>query len=462
MIGAKEEMNQEVNRTTVVIRRLTTLAAIVLAMVALAAPAAFAKTFTVNSTNNPGSGVCDATECTLKEAVNEASGNGETDTINFAAGLSGEIPLADTPGGGGFSIQNDTPAEDLTINGPGAGVLAVNGNDATRAFGIASGANATINGLTIKRGKAPGGDPNGGGISNSGTLTLNNSTVSGNSAGGAGSGIFNYFGGTLTLTNSTVSGNGAASEGGGIFISLGAATLTHATLTGNSAPTGANLFIEQDAGNPVSTNLGATILTNLLGGGTNCAGPPGAITSQGSNLEFPGASCGAEVQSNPLLAPLANNGGPTPTHALQPGSAAIDRVATGCPPPATDQRGVGRPLDGDGNGSKICDIGAFKKAPPPTAPVARPDFFRVLEDRLLVVPAPGVLKNDSDANGDRLSARRVTRTKHGTLTLRANGSLVYNSKRDFNGVDTFYYRAFDGKALSNQAKVTIRVVSRPG
>ncbi len=87
---------------------------------------------------------------------------------------------------------------------------------------------------------------------------------------------------------------------------------------------------------------------------------------------------------------------------------------------------------------------------------------RSVEDRLLVVPAPGVLKNDSDANGDRLSARRVTRTKHGTLSLRANGSLVYNSKRDFNGVDTFYYRAFDGKALSNQAKVTIRVVSRPG
>ncbi len=51
----------------------------------------------------------------------------------------------------------------------------------------------------------------------------------------------------------------------------------------------------------------------------------------------------------------------------------------------------------------------------------------------------------------------MTRTRHGTLTLRADGSLVYDSKRNFNGVDTFFYRAFDGKVLSNTAKVTIRV-----
>lgn len=97
--------------------------------------------------------------------------------------------------------------------------------------------------------------------------------------------------------------------------------------------------------------------------------------------------------------------------------------------------------------------------PPNAAPVARNNSYRVNEDRTLRVRPRGVLKNDSDSNADPLTARRVTRTKHGRLTLRANGSLVYKPKANFNGVDTFFYRAFDSKALSNKAKVTIRVQS---
>jgi len=105
-------------------------------------------------------------------------------------------------------------------------------------------------------------------------------------------------------------------------------------------------------------------------------------------------------------------------------------------------------------GQSVCGV----TATPNVAPVARANSYSVKEDAILRVPRlRGVLANDSDANGDRLTARKVTTTRHGTLTLRADGSLVYNSKRNFAGVDTFYYRAFDGKALSNKAKVTIRV-----
>jgi hypothetical protein len=63
---------------------------------------------------------------------------------------------------------------------------------------------------------------------------------------------------------------------------------------------------------------------------------------------------------DPMLAPLANNGGPTRTHALLAGSPAIDQGDNNGAP-TTDQRGVSRPRDGDGNGSRIVDIGAFER-----------------------------------------------------------------------------------------------------
>jgi hypothetical protein len=98
---------------------MAALALVLLAGVLLAKPA-HAKAFTVNSTNHPGSGVCDATECTLEEAINEANDNGVSDTIGFASGLGGRgIVLAAATGG--FFIENDTPDEamDVRIVGPG-------------------------------------------------------------------------------------------------------------------------------------------------------------------------------------------------------------------------------------------------------------------------------------------------------------------------------------------------------
>jgi hypothetical protein len=410
---------------TIVIRRLTTLAAIVLAMMALTAPAAWAKTFTVNSTANPGDGVCNATECTLTEAVEGANVNGETDIINFASGLSGEIDVFNTATQGGFSILNDTPAVDLTINGPGAGMLAVNGNNDTRAFGIASGTKATINGLTIKNGKAPeSGLTEGGAIINAGTLTLNNSTVSGSTATWGG-GIYNDDG-TLTLNRSTVSGNNHASiNGGGIYNDRGILTLNRSTVSGNTADSrGGGIFSHNDLSDDTTTISNSTISGNTAGtrgGGiynyigivkiknstiTNNTAPSGegsgvsssegtstrtevlstiisanannndvevdgdttnSFKSSGYNLIGGGDAIAAFNKSgdqrgipDPGLGLLINNGGPTQTHAVLKGSRAIDRGPLKGCP-ATDQRDKPRPQNGDGKGTSRCDIGAFEK-----------------------------------------------------------------------------------------------------
>ena len=102
----------------------------------------------------------------------------------------------------------------------------------------------------------------------------------------------------------------------------------------------------------------STIVANSPFGG-NCVG---GSTNNGFNLSSDN-TCGFGVGRDSvdvMLNPLADNGGPTQTHMPQPGSPAIDTVATGCPPPFTDQRGGTRSMDGDGDGSARCDAGAVE------------------------------------------------------------------------------------------------------
>jgi len=97
-------------------------------------------------------------------------------------------------------------------------------------------------------------------------------------------------------------------------------------------------------------------------------------------------------------------------------------------------------------------------APPVnTAPIAVNDSFTVDEDGTIDEPPPGVLGNDTDADGDPLTAVLVTDVASGTLVLDADGSFTYTPDADFSGTDTFTYQAFDGTALSNVATVTIIV-----
>ena len=360
---------------------LVALVAAVSGGVLLAADPAHAATLRVNSMgdaadNSSTDGEC-ATDpfrpgtepnCTLRAAVGEANFNGQGDTIVFDPALSGTITLTL----GQLRIEEDTGATDgLGIRGPGAGKIAVSGNDASRVFSVNPNANATIGGLTIRDGSTLG---FGGGIINVGTLELLDTTVSGNNAAGAdGGGILNN--GTLRLTNSTVSGNTVSGDtdvnsipiggnGGGIY-NRGRAELLNSTVSGNTA--------ENGGGGISSDGAGVVGLRNtIVAGNAGFDGPDarGAFTSRGTNLigDVSGSSGWGPsdlLNVGPLLGPLRDNGGPTHTHALLPGSPAVD-AASNAACPSADQRGVLR-KDGDKDGTVTCDIGAFERndlAPP--------------------------------------------------------------------------------------------------
>jgi hypothetical protein len=217
----------------------------------------------------------------------------------------------------------------------------------------------------------------GGGVYNSGTLAVSHSTISGNRAeaagvnGGAGGGIFNT--GVLNMSGSTVSGNtataGSASSGGGAGIwNTSDLSLTNVTIASNTAA-GTSLAAVGLLGSGASN---MTLRNTLLAGntGNNCGLSGTTVFSFGHNLSSDG-SCAFVFNATgdrnslpgPHVGPLRNNGGATLTHALLPGSPAIDGGDNvGCP--VTDQRDGLRPVDGDGNGLAVCDIGAVEVRPP--------------------------------------------------------------------------------------------------
>src|SRR5262249_25961551 len=147
-------------------------------------------TFTVSSSADDGS------QGTLRWAINQANGDNEPDTINFSDLFA--MPQIITLTG---SQLNLTDAATTTIIGPGANLLTVSGNTASRVFAVYG--SAQISGLTITGGRAE----QGGGILNAGELTLTGCAVSGNSASstGYGGGLFNR-GAAVALSNCTVSG----------------------------------------------------------------------------------------------------------------------------------------------------------------------------------------------------------------------------------------------------------------
>ena len=277
----------------------------------------------------------------------------------------------------------------VTLTGAGAPTTIINGNAIDRVFHVF--ANTTTTGVTVQGGNlgtsTEGGGiyidnaavvnltevaiqnntgKHGGGIYNkNGTLTVTESTISGNAAAnGNGGGLFHDAGTTVILTNVTFSGNSSTSDGGGIH-AKDPVTLTNVTLANNSSGNKGG-GIRREGG---TASLKNTIVANntATGGDPNCTG---TITSAGYNLDS-GNSClftgtGDQTNTNPNLGPLQDNGGPTLTHALLAGSPAID-AATTTGAPAVDQRGVARGADGDGTPNSPVsgdyDIGAYEAAP---------------------------------------------------------------------------------------------------
>ena len=263
-------------------------------------------------------------------------------------------------GGSGGGISSDGT---LTITNS-----IVGGNSVTNqppypgsAGGIFSGGTAEISNSTIG-GNA--GGPYGGGIVNGGaSMTITSSTISGNTTIGSGGGIAN--GGTLTITNSTIVGNAAAfkqsGRGGGISNGdNGALTITHSTFSGNSADGGAG-GIDLSNG---TLHIGNTIL-KAGASGANLANNSGTVISHGYNLSSDNGggfltAAGDQINTEPMLGPLQDNGGPTATHALLTGSPAINAGDPNfTPPPFYDQRGPGYDRVFGGR----IDIGSFEVQP---------------------------------------------------------------------------------------------------
>ena len=357
---------------------------------------------------NPNDGLC-----TLHEAIVSANMNAPSGGVagECAAGSPGADTIEITATGT-IALFSDLPnvTDSLTVNGPAGGITISGGG--TQRSGFATGDNLVLNlnRLNIVDGYFPSGFGGAVALGNGVNLNIADSSFSNNYAGDYGGAIWSGDGATTTINilnttfysntsgpsspglggaiysrvplmiansafySNTVTGDKCCTGGGAIFIYSNTLTITNSTFAYNSldGPGGAiyttlyaratilnSTFAHNDAsisGGAVFVN-GPVTMTNTIvafNGSHDCSG---TITDGGYNIDS-GTTCGfvsgSMSNTDPRLAPLGKNGGPTKTMALLAGSPAIDAVLTGCPPPATDQRGIPRP-----QGAR-CDIGAFE------------------------------------------------------------------------------------------------------
>lgn len=362
---------------------IASVLAVMFALFVLANPAmAGTSSYDVTKTADTNDGTCDA-DCSLREAI-VANNINNRDDINVPAGtykLTIRGRDEDLAATGDLDIRKG-----VTIRGEGARNTIIDGNGIDRVFHTPIQFPSTVFTVSIFGVKITGGaipDSVGGGIlhtARGSTLNLSDSTVSGNSAlqgGGINSGGGQGFGETVRIFRSTISGNTAPGGQGGGIQNTENLTLENTTVSGNRSRFGGGIMqtsgtlritdstiafnTARQPGGGIFVNSGAPTLKNAIVSNNqsdfapfkNCST---SVTSEGNNLER-GTSCGfsgpGDKNADPRLGELANNGGPTNTHALLRRSPAIN--AGGSPFPATDQRGIPRP-QGFAN-----DIGSFEK-----------------------------------------------------------------------------------------------------
>ena len=402
--------------------------ALMVSILAIANVSAFAATYTVTKTADTNDGTCDA-DCSFREAVVAANATVDNDTIVFSSLFNTQQTIVLSLGE--VAIANNGT---LTIQGPGAGNLTLDGNQGSRILVTGANVVANVDGIRFTRGNGVGtvNTGRGGAIYNvGGTMVLSNSILVNNTA--ANGGAMNNAASAspsvpanLTIINCIFDGNSSTSSGGalqnfststvhirgtsvinntsngtgiaGAFQANGTVTITNSTFSGNASPAGTGGGVYFNGTNLIMTNTTITANSSLNGGGglhrsattlvgnvrnTIIAGNSGAaatpdvsgtITSQGNNLiGNVGTSLGwvaSDILNQPAnLGPLAANGGPTPTHALLPGSPALDAgnncvidlsCGTANPPVPVnvDQRGSSRPA------GPTVDIGSVEQAAP--------------------------------------------------------------------------------------------------
>jgi len=328
-----------------------------------------AQSLVVTNNNDSGAG-------SLRQAVLDAV---DGDEITFDASL------FDTT----ITLNSDIDiSQNIQITGIAGNVITLDGNNSNRHFDI-NGATVEISNLTLTNGNAsPGGSinlnasnvtitnsmlisnnsaGNGGAIDNNGstTLTLMNTTISNNTTGNFGGAINNPGGSLLVIRNSILSNNATGNDGGAITNLGGTLDIANSVVINNTA---------QNCGGGIGnvgtvSNVQNTIVTGNIGLGLFGLPPandfcslvgPAAVISAGGNIigqvSATDGTVGSFTQPNdqtgtpadpidPLLGPLADNGGPTLTHLPLDGSPAID-AGLNINLPATDQRGLARVING--------------------------------------------------------------------------------------------------------------------
>lgn len=330
-------------------------------------------TVTVTKIEDTNDGLCDE-DCSLREAIIAANNTFGLDDIILPGGIHA-LTLSgvgeDAAATGDLDITDD-----LRLIGGGPSSTIIDGGGLDRVLHVIE-ARALISGLTIQNGIVSGAD-GGGALVESlsccptiGSLAIYRSAISGNQSIGSNGGGIAGDGSALIVSESILSGNSADGDGGGCYRCT---DIVNSTISGNSADRGGGLFNPDSAslqsltiaensattsGGGVDWNVAVVFKANLI-----IASNVGGACSQGSSgfagLDDDG-TCNASLSNvPPRLGLLQDNGGPTQTYALLSDSPAIDAGdPNSCTP--TDQRGSPR-TDGNGDGTVVCDLGAFERA----------------------------------------------------------------------------------------------------